>query len=188
MGRVPSHVIYTSEFGGLHWYKWPYSLAIINRNTAPGYDGLMSEHFQFASHRVKIELAIVLQAFMRHGFLPDSLMLTMIVPIMKSKNGDITSKGNYRPIAIATVISKILEMCIQKRLQEYLWTTDNQFAYKKGHSTDMCVFILKEMIRFYRKHRTPVYVCFLDASKAFDCVNHWNYLMWWLNANVLLLS
>ena len=143
------------------------------RNKAPGYDGLMSEHFHFASHRVKIELAIVLQAFMRHGFLPDSLMLTMIVPILKSKNGDITSKGNYRPIAIATVISNILEICIQKRLEEYLWTTDNKFAYKKGHSRDMCVFILKEMIRFYRKHRTSVYVCFLDASKAFDYVNHW---------------
>ena len=70
---------------------------------APGYDGRMSENFQFASHRVKIELAIVLQAFMRHGFLPDSLMLTMIVPILKSKNGDITSKGNYRPIAIVKV-------------------------------------------------------------------------------------
>ena len=37
----------------------------------------------------------------------------------------------------------------------------------------MCVFMLKEMIRFCRKHRTPVYVCFLDANKAFDCVKHW---------------
>ena len=88
---------------------------------------------------MNIEVAIVLQAFMRHGFLPDSLMLTMIVPIPKSKNGDITSKGNYRPIAIATVISKILEICIQKRLQEYLWTTDNQFAYKKAIQ-QICVF------------------------------------------------
>ena len=76
------------------------------RNKALGYDGLMSEHFQFSSHRVKIELAIVLQAFMRHGFLPDSLMLTMIVAILKSKNGDITSKGNYRPIAIAQLYQK----------------------------------------------------------------------------------
>ena len=32
--------------------------------------------------------------------------------------------------------------------------------------------MLKEMIRFYRKHRNPVYVCFLGASKAFDCVGH----------------
>ena len=77
-------------------------------------------------------------------------MLTMIVPILKSENGDITSKSNYRPIALATVCSKIIEIFIVKQMSDYLWTTDNQFAYK-----------------------TPVYVCFLDASKAFDCINHW---------------
>ena len=68
----------------------------------------------------------------------------MIVPILKNKNGDMTSKNNYRPI-----------------------------AYKTGHSTDMCVFILKEIVRHYNKHRTPMYVGFLDASKAFDFVNQW---------------
>ena len=66
---------------------------------------------------------------------------------------------------------KNLEICIQRRLEEYLWTTDNKFAYKKV--IQQTCFILKEMIRFYRKHRTPVYVCFLDASKASDCVYHW---------------
>ena len=31
-------------------------------------------------------------------FPPDIIKLTMIVPILKSKNGDIPSKSNYRPL------------------------------------------------------------------------------------------
>ena len=96
-----------------------------------------------------------------------------LVPVLNNKNGDITSKSNYRPIALASVCSKILEMCIIKRVETFLFTNDNQFAYKKGLSTDMCIFLLKETIRHYMKSRSPVYVCFLDASKAFDCINHW---------------
>ena len=46
------------------------AISELTRNKAPGYDGLMSEHFQFASHRVKIELAIVLQAFFETWFPP----------------------------------------------------------------------------------------------------------------------
>ena len=64
----------------------------------------MSERFQFASPRLNVILVIVLQSFFKHGFLPDGFMITMIVPILKNKNGDMTSKNNYRPIAIATVM------------------------------------------------------------------------------------
>ncbi len=42
-----------------------------------------------------------------------------------------------------------------------------------GHSTDMCIYLLKEAIRFYAKHYSPIYACFLDASKVFDKLNHW---------------
>ena len=128
----------------------------------------MPEHFKNASYRLNVVLSVVLQAMLKHGFLPKQFTLTMIVPILKSKNGDITSKSNYRPIALATVCSKIIEIFIVKQMSDYLWTTDNQFAYKMGHSTEMCIFLLKECIRYYCNHKTPVYVCFLDASKAFD--------------------
>ena len=97
----------------------------------------------------------------------------MIVPILKSENGDITSKSSYRSIALATVCSKIKEIFIVKQTSDYLWTTDYQFACKKGNSTEMCIFLLKECIRYYCNHKTSVYVCFLDVNKAFDCINHW---------------
>ena len=37
----------------------------------------------------------------------------------------------------------------------------------------MCIFTLKSVIKYYTQERTPVISCFLDASKAFDRVNHW---------------
>ena len=36
----------------------------------------------------------------------------------------------------------------------------------------MCGFVLKKLIRCYIKHGSCMYVAFLDASKAFDRVNH----------------
>ena len=65
------------------------AISELPNDKSPGIDGLMSEHFKNASYVV---LSVVLQAMLKHGFFPKQLMLTMIVPILKSKNGDITSK------------------------------------------------------------------------------------------------
>ena len=78
------------------------------------------------------------------------------------------------PIALSSVISKLFENVILYRLEEYLWTTNNQFGYKAGHSTDLCVlYALTEFIEYFKRRSTSVYVAFLDASKAFDKINHW---------------
>ena len=37
----------------------------------------------------------------------------------------------------------------------------------------MAIFALKQRVDFYRNQDTPVYMCFLDAKKAFDRVNYW---------------
>ena len=48
---------------------------------------------------------------------------------------------------------------------------DIQFAYKANHSTVQCVSTIIEIISYYNLNKSPVYMCMLDASKAFDMVN-----------------
>ena len=91
-------------------------------NNATGYDGLISEHFQFASTWLSILLAIVLESFLEYVFCPDGLMITMIVRILKNKHGDIAPKNYNRDIAIAAIVSKIR---IQWKSDNYFWKTDN---------------------------------------------------------------
>ena len=98
---------------------------------------------------------------------------SVIIPIIKNKSGDFTDKHNYRPIALSSIISKVFEHTIVNRLEEYLWTNDNQFGFKSGHSTDLCIYALTEFIEYFKSRSTWVYVAFLDASKAFDKISHW---------------
>ena len=85
----------------------------------PGTDGLMSKHFKNASYRLNVVLSILSQAVLKHGCLPKQFMLTRIIPILTSKSGDITSKSNYRPIALSAVFSKIKEIFVVKQMSDY---------------------------------------------------------------------
>jgi len=71
-----------------------------------------------------------------------------------------------------TIKSKVIERLILQRCKVYLYTTDNQFGFKQNHSAIHCVYLLKEMIAQYTQLGGPVFVCFMDASKAFDRINH----------------
>ena len=90
----------------------------------------------------------------------------MIIPLLKCKFKDPADVNNYRPIAIATALSKVLEQVLLSRLARYLWTADSQFSFKRVHGTEMAIFALKQTVDFYRNHDTPVYMCFMDEKKG----------------------
>ena len=73
-------------------------------------------------------------------------------------------------------------------LEQYLHTHDHQFGFKKQHSTDMCIFTVKSVIKYYTKQKSSVYTCFLDAAKAFDRVSHWTLFSKLINRNIRFLS
>jgi hypothetical protein len=148
------------------------AIKVLKSGKSGGKDGLRAEAFKHACKSIIVYLCILFNAVTCHGFIPQELMDTIIVPIVKDKKGDLESKDNYRPIALTTVMSKLFEILILNRYQSSLFTTDNQFGFKQGHSTDMCVYTFKQVIEYYKTRSSPMYICFLDASKAFDRVNH----------------
>ena len=137
---------------------------------ACGVDGLAAEHFIHASPIIHVYLSMLFNCFITHGYLPEDFMNTAIVPIIKNKTGDSSDKGNYRPIALVTACSKIFEICLLKMLAIYLDTDDHQFGFKSQHATDMCIFTVKSVMKYYTKQNISVFTCFLDAAKAFDRV------------------
>ena len=58
------------------------------------------------------------------------------------------------------VTSKVFENVILCRLEEYLWTTNNQYGYKAGHSTDLCVYALPKFIEYFKRRSSSVYCIF----------------------------
>ena len=148
------------------------SLKAVKLGKADGIDGLSAEHFVCAHTSVSVHSSLLFTSMLSHGHMPAGLMKTAIVPILKNRQGDTSDKNNYRPIAIVIALSKIFELCIMRMIETHLVTSDNQFGFKREHGTDLCIYTVKCVIKYYNLHNSPVHTCFLDASKAYDRVNH----------------
>ena len=74
-------------------------------------------------------MSLLYCSMLMHGFLPDTMMVTIIIPIIKNKYGDLSDNDNYRTIALATVASKHLELLIISRANPFLTTYANQIGF-----------------------------------------------------------
>ena len=146
----------------------------LKRGKTKGKDNISSEHILHSHSSLSILLSVCFKLMFSHGHIPHGLMDTIVISLLKDKKGNTTDKDNYRPIAITCAFSKVLEIIILNKCTSYLETTCHQFGFKNGVSTDSCLFSFKEIINYYNALSTPVYVCMLDSSKAFDRVNHYH--------------
>ena len=151
-----------------------------------GPDNISPEFLKFASNRLSVLLSLCFSSCLSHGYLPPAMIKTTIVHIVINKCGNVSESNNYLQIVLATFNSKLFESVLLLKCEDYLSTCSNQFGFKKGHSTDLCIYALKEYIEYYKNRNASVFVTMLDASKAFDRVNFWLLFQKLLSKNVPL--
>ena len=134
---------------------------------------MSAHHLCYADPSINIYLSILFSLFLFHGVIPDNCLASVIIPIVKDKNKDLQDVNNYRPIAVESTISKLFKRFILHQINPFLQTAHNQFGFKEQHSSDMSVFLLKQTINSYVESNTCAFSVFLDATKAFDRVNHY---------------
>ena len=101
-------------------------------------DNVSPDNLKYCRPRIARMLALYFTKMFSHGYLPVNMLSVQLVPLIKSKSGLIGSKDNYRPIAIASVLTKVL--IILDRIELFVYTHENQFGFKKQHGTDTCIF------------------------------------------------
>ena len=94
-----------------------------------------------------------------------------MIPIPKSCH-DLSSSDNYRPISLASCLSKVLERIVLNQYSSFFSSHPLQFGFKSGSSTSLCTGTVKCIVSKYLHNGSTVLGCFLDASKAFDLVDH----------------
>ena len=82
-------------------------------------------------------LSIIYQSFMSTGNIPDSWKTSIITPLFKK--GTASDPNNYRPVAITSIFSKLMERVIvsqtSNHLKELGLISKEQHGFLKGRST-----------------------------------------------------
>ena len=82
--------------------------------------------------------------------------------------------SNYRTTALISHTSNVMLKILQARLQQYVncEIPDVQAGFRKGRGTRDQIANICRVIEKVREFQKNIYFCFIDYSKAFDCVDH----------------
>lgn len=146
----------------------------LDSNTSCGIDGITTKSLKCIKHLIVNNLTKCINKCLNDGIFPDNLKVAKVTPIYKA--GVKTDPGNYRPISVLPVISKIYEKVLFNRLFTHL--TNIKFLYKHQYGFRPQSSTLSASIDLITKIKNSIdkkqlaLGVFIDLKKAFDTVSH----------------
>ncbi len=148
------------------------ALQNLKKGKSPGADGIPIDLFIDCEKSLNPLLCDLFNYILENESYPADWALGLINPVHK---GGSDSVENFRKISILPAISKILENVMNTRLEfvDNALKLEDPFngGFKKNSRTTDNIFVLNSLIDQAAATNTPLYVCFVDFRRAFDCVN-----------------
>ena len=120
-------------------------------------------------------LAHLANSSFKTGIFPENGKVARVIPVYKNK-GTKHNYGNYRPISLLPIISKIIERLIYNKVFDFLVRYDilfeSQYGFRTGHNTTHAALDFVGSIEKALEKGEHVIGIFCDLSKAFDTLNH----------------
>ena len=93
-------------------------LQSLKENKSTGFDNIPGKFLKEGADQIYKPLSHVINLSLRTSEVPSIMKLAKVTPLFK-KNSRL-EVGNYRPVSILTITSKILEKCVYDQIEKYL--------------------------------------------------------------------
>ena len=111
---------------------------------------------------------------LQQGIFPKELKIANVLPLFKACDPPVFN--NCRPVSVLYVLSKVDEKVMYNRLltflEDYNVLFENQFGFRKLHSSYMALMVLTDKIIKGLVNGEYIIGVYLDFSKAFHTVDH----------------
>lgn len=137
-------------------------------DTAVGPDELTLESLRCIARR-ELWCAYNIWIGLRH--IPEQLKLNRTALLPKGNEG-LEQIKNWRPITIASLLIRLYNKILAKRMQKVFQISHKQTGFKPLNGVGQNTALLHNILKHARANKNNLFVCLLDVSKAFDSVPH----------------
>ena len=139
---------------------------------APGLDSIPAEVLKHGKPSILQPLYELLCHCWEKGHIPQDITDASIVTLYKNK-GDRSDCNNYRGISLLSIIGKVFARVALGRLQSLASRVypESQCGFRARRSTVDMIFSLLQLQEKCREQQQPLFLAFVDLTKAFDLVS-----------------
>ena len=138
---------------------------------APGGDGIPAEVWKYGGANLSNRLHRWIIKVWEEGHVPQAWKDANIVTIYKKR--DRTECGNYRGISLLSAAGKIFARILLNRLSSHITpevVSETQCGFRSNRNTVDMIFCLRQLQEKCIEQDRPLYIVFVDFTKAFDTV------------------